>query len=213
MPPGPRTRAALAAALVPLSLVLAGCGDDDGATPSAAVSTAPNGDLVSGVDVAFAQELLPHHADALVMVDLTLGRDLDPRVATLVERLRTEHAAQVQTLSGWLTSWGEQVPETARDHANAHAGEDEDPDADSGADAASGDGQVDLAALERARGEEFEAALLTAMVEHHATGIALAEDEVADGEFGPARDLAAEVVDSQERETREMRTLLEDLGG
>ncbi|VXB37454.1 DUF305 domain-containing protein [Nocardioides sp. AX2bis] len=207
MLPGPRTRVALVGTLVPLTLALAACGDDTGEAPAAATSTAPNGDVVSSADVTFARELIPHHAEALVMVDLTLGRDLDPRVADLVERLRAEHTAQVQTMSGWLTSWGEPVPETARDHANAHAAE------DAGADAAPEDGHVDLSALEQAQGEEFEAALLTAMVEHHAAGIALAEAEVADGEFGPARELAAQVVDSQERETEQMRTLLEELGG
>lgn len=140
---------------------MAACGDATGGTPAAAASTAPNGDVVNPVDVAFAQELLPHHADALVMVDLTLGRDLDPRVADLVERLRAEHSAQVETMSGWLTSWGDQVPETARDHADARA----------------------------------------------------AEDEAADGDVGPARDLAAEVVDTQEGETEQMQALLEELGG
>lgn len=206
MLPGPRTRASLAAAVLAPVALLAACGDDTGESPGATTSTAPNGDVVSSVDVAFAQELLPHHADALVMVDLSLGRDLDPRVADLLERLRTEHTAQVQTLSGWLTAWGEEVPETARDHANAHADEDGAPDP-------AEDAHADLAALEQARGAAFEQALLTALVDHHAEGVALAADEVADGEFAPARDLAADVVDTQERETEEMQALLEEMAG
>lgn len=200
--PGPRARATLAAALAPLLTSLASCGQDADGPPSASVSTAPNGDVVSSTDVAFAQQLIPHHADALVMVDLTLGRALDPRVAALVERLREEHTAQVQTMDGWLTAWGEEVPATARDHASAHAEE-----RGTGADHDDG-----LAALEQARGRAFEQALLTALVEHHENGIDLAAAQAEDGEFPPARELADEVVDTQEREVAEMRRLLEDLG-
>ena len=193
--------------LAPLGLLAAACGgatgDETDSSPSAVTSTAPNGDGLNDADVEFARTLLPHHADALLMVDLTLGRELDPAVADLLEALRAEHAAQVQTLSGWLTSWGEQVPETARDHANAHASE----------DAGSQDDHGDLAAIERAQGEEFEQALLTALVEHHAEGIALAEQEVSGGAFGPARELAADVVSTQEREVEQMRVLLAERDG
>ena len=62
-------------------------------------------------------------------------------------------------------------------------------------------------------GPAFEEALLTALVDHHAEGIALAEAEVADGAFGPARGLAEDVVETQERETREMLALLEETAG
>lgn len=179
-----------------LLLGLVACGGDSDAQPADATSTAPNGDVVSAADVSFAQEMIPHHADALVMVDLTLGRDLDPRVATLMEEIRTEQSAQVQTMSGWLTAWDEQVPETARDHANAHAAEE--------------DGQHDdaLASLEEAEGPAFERALLENMVEHHQTGLDTARAQAEDGTFAPARDLAAEVVAEQEREVEEMQDLL-----
>ena len=47
--------------------------------------------------------MIPHHAQALSMVDLTLGRDLDPEVASLAEdphRPGPETVAMVDWLTG-----------------------------------------------------------------------------------------------------------------
>ena len=53
--------------------------------------TAPRRPSVSATehndaDVAFATDMIQHHAQALSMVDLTMGRDLDPEVQALAER-------------------------------------------------------------------------------------------------------------------------------
>ena len=97
-------------------IVAAACGNDaDGGDTSAQVSTTEHNDA----DVAFASEMLQHHAQALTMVDLTMGRGLDPEVKQLADDIRSAQAPEIETFTDWLTDWDEEIPSTMRDHANA----------------------------------------------------------------------------------------------
>jgi len=205
----PRSRA-LVAALAALTFTLTACGGDaDPAATSApdAAQTAANGDVFTDADVSFATEMIPHHAQALQMVDLTVGRDLDPAVATLAEDIRAAQGPEIEQLVDWLTAWDEPIPETARDHANADGGMDDMDDMDdmdmpgmmSGAEL------DDLAALE---GREFEQRWLEMMVEHHNGAIEMAQAEQADGRFAPAVELAGSIADGQDAQVTEMEALL-----
>ena len=113
-------RATAAALLITLVPALAACGDDAPAAAAPAEHTAANGDTYNDADVAFATEMIPHHADALVMVDMTQGRDLSPELATLAEEIRDAQAPEIEHMVDWLTAWKEEVPETSRDHVNSH---------------------------------------------------------------------------------------------
>jgi len=101
----------LAVASATLALVLSACSGSES-------SGDPEG--FNEADVAFASDMIPHHAQALVMVDLTLGRDLEPEVAELTEQIRAEQTPEIEQMADLLEEWGEPVPETSRDHANAH---------------------------------------------------------------------------------------------
>jgi uncharacterized protein (DUF305 family) len=109
-------RRALGVAALGLALGagLTACGDDD-TTATAEVSTTEH----NAADVAFATDMVQHHAQALSMVDLTMGRPLDPEVQALAEQIRAAQAPEIEQMVDWLTSWDEEVPETVRDHANA----------------------------------------------------------------------------------------------
>ncbi len=180
-------------------LALAGCGGDG----DAATRTAPNGDVFNDADVSFATDMIPHHAQAMEMVDLTLGRDLSPEVAELAEGIRARQGAEIEQLVDWLTAWGEPVPETSRDHANAH-----------------GDGEVEMgempgtlteeemSSLEAAQGAEFETRWLELMTEHHTGAVEMARTEQSSGAFGPATKLAAEIESDQRSEIETMEGLL-----
>jgi len=87
-------RALLVATVLPLLLLttLTACGDD--ATPQVLSDTEH-----SAQDVAFAREMLQHHAQALAMVDLTLERPLEPDVAALAEQIRDAQAPEIELMS------------------------------------------------------------------------------------------------------------------
>lgn len=185
-------------------LLLAACGGDRGGEDDAAGGSGdPSGH--NAADVAFASEMIPHHAQALAMVDLTLGRDLSPEVATLAEEIRAAQTPEIEQLADWLVAWDEPVPETMRDHANAHA-----PEGHGGAhaDMPGMASEEEMAELESARGEDFEELFLEMMIAHHEGAVEMAEREVAEGQYGPALDLAREIGGAQQVEIERMEALL-----
>jgi len=185
--------AALAAAA--MTLTLSACGSDDSTSDPSAIQTADNGDVFNGADVTFAQDMIPHHAQAIEMVELTEGRSLDPEVEELADAIRSAQDPELETMSGWLTAWGEDVPDTSSMDMG---------DMDMSGMMTS----EDMAALATAPDTEFQDMWLSMMVEHHTGAIEMAQVEQADGEFADAITLAEEIESSQSEEIATMEQLL-----
>ena len=205
-----RTRALGAVALtLTLGAGLTACGDDTSDTSSKAeVSATEHNDA----DVTFASDMITHHAQALSMVDLTLERDLDPEVQALAEDIRDAQGPEIETMADWLTTWGEDVPDTMRDHANAghDMGDMSDTMDDMGHDDMPGMMTAeDIDELENASDVEFQDMWLEMMVEHHEGAIEMAETEQADGQFKDAVDLAGQIIDAQKQEIDTMNGILD----
>ena len=205
-----RTRALGAVALtLALGAGLTACGDDTSDTSSKAeVSATEHNDA----DVTFASDMITHHAQALSMVDLTLERDLDPEVQALAEDIRDAQGPEIETMADWLTTWGEDVPDTMRDHANAghDMGDMSDTMDDMGHDDMPGMMTAeDIDELENASDVEFQDMWLEMMVEHHEGAIEMAETEQADGQFKDAVDLAGQIIDAQKQEIDTMNGILD----
>jgi uncharacterized protein (DUF305 family) len=193
---------ALAALLAAMS-VLSACGNNDDSSGHE-THTSTSGDKFNDADVEFASDMIQHHAQALSMVDLTMGRQLDPEVQQLAEAIRMAQGPEIEQMTDWLTDWDQPIPETLRDHANAH-----------------GDGEVEMdsdmpgmmsadqmAELEAAKGAEFQQMWLEMMIEHHEGAIEMAQTEQSDGKFGPAKDLAENIESAQQDEISTMENLL-----
>ena len=191
----PRTLAAAAAAL---TLTLAGCSASESST---------DGNAYNDADVDFASDMVQHHAQALQMVDLTLGRKLDAEVVTLTEQIRTAQTPEIEKMADWLEDWDQPVPETSRDHANAHAqehGESVEMDTDMPGMLSA----KELESLEGASGPEFQNMWLEMMIEHHEGAVEMAEAQVEEGSNAKAVALAEDIISTQEREISTMQDLL-----
>ena len=70
-------------------------------------------------DVAFATDMIRHHAQALTMVEMTEGRDLDPTVEGLADDVRAAQAPEIEAMTGWLSQWGEDIPKTFHDRSDS----------------------------------------------------------------------------------------------
>lgn len=203
-----RTTRALAVITVGFSLLLAGCGDDEPAVDTQSGNTRTDHNTA---DVAFASDMIQHHAQALAMVDVTVERDLDPEVAQLAEDIRAAQGPEIETMTDWLTQWGEPIPATVRDHVNTEDGDhdmeglEED---DTGMDMPGMMSDDDMAGLEAAGGAEFQDMFLTMMIEHHEGAIEMAQTEQEDGEYSPATSLAEEIEVAQAAEIETMQGLL-----
>ena len=188
------------AAVVALMFAVTGCSSDEPKPTSTVEAAKPYNDA----DIAFATDMIQHHAQALQMVDMTMGRKLDPKVAALGEDIRMAQAPEIEQMVDLLDDWDNQpIPETSRDHANAH-----------------GDGAVEMdtampgmmsheemEALESTRGAVFESAWLTAMIEHHQGAIEMAMTEKDQGEDEKAKALAHDIVEAQGDQVETMGTL------
>jgi uncharacterized protein (DUF305 family) len=191
-------------------LGLTACGEDDGRVGAArAEQTAPNGDVFNDADVEFSTDMIPHHAQALVMVDLTRGRDISPELQKLTADIPAAQGPEIERMVGWLTAWGQPVPETMRDHTNAEDhGMSGHEMGDDSSDMAGMMTDEELSELEAAQDDEFETMWLEMMIEHHRGAIEMAKDEQSEGAFAPAKELAASIETSQQGEIDHMNELL-----
>lgn len=195
-------RTALVAVAGAASLVLAACGssDDTSAGPSPSPSASSSAPASQGqhnaADVAFAKGMIPHHRQAVEMADLAPTRAESAEVKKLADEIKKAQDPEIKTLSGWLTSWGEQVPaEGAMDHSMHGA-----------------DGGMmtpeEMDNLQKASGKAFDTAFMQLMIKHHEGAVTMAKTEKADGAFPDAKTMADAIITSQTAEITRMNDLL-----
>ena len=201
-----------------LGLAVTACGDSDSGGSPSATRTASNGDVFNDADVAFATAMIQHHAQAIAMVAMADGRPLDPAVEKLMEQIRDAQAPEIETMTGWLTDWDQEIPATVNDHAHgAHddmggMGSDEDSGASMGPETGAGmPGMMtaeQMDELENAPDGEFQDMWLEMMIEHHQGAIDMARDEIDEGRYGDAVALAEHIESSQQQEIDTMQGML-----
>jgi uncharacterized protein (DUF305 family) len=169
------------AALVALALVLL---------------TACGGTAHNDADVAFTQEMIPHHHQAVMMARLATSRDAGPEVADLAERIERAQVPEIKLMSGWLRDWDESSMGSGGMGAMGYG---------------DGTGMMDpgqMHDLARARGAAFDRLFLTQMIEHHRGAVTMAEKEQSEGQDPEVIALAKSIEKSQTAEIAEMRKLL-----
>lgn len=185
------------------TLVLAGCADAGDAdmeghgmgngSPSQDAGADAAG--ANDADVMFAQMMIPHHEQALVMSRIVLDKDgVDPAVVDLATRIESAQEPEIATMEGFLDEWG---AEPMGDHSGHEM-----------------DGmlsEAEIQALEAADAATVSRLFLEGMIAHHEGAVDMAEAELADGENAEALALAQEIIDAQEQEIQEMRNLLATL--
>lgn len=200
-------RTALAVTAVTAALVLAACGGDGGTSDDASEASASSAsaDAHNAQDVTFAQGMIPHHQQALQMAAMAAERASSAQVKDLAEQIRKAQDPEIRTMSGWLRSWGEDVPSAAPGMGHSgHSG---------GSGTAGMMDANDMDELMKASGRAFDTLFLTLMVEHHEGAVEMARTEKAEGRYGPATELADAVVTAQNAEIEDMNKLLGRTGG
>ncbi|MFC9249705.1 DUF305 domain-containing protein [Streptomyces sp. NPDC057136] len=201
-------RTALVAATGAAALVLAACGGngnggghDMGAMESSSSAPAPSASAQAGdhnaQDVAFAEEMIQHHRQAVEMADLADDRASSAETKDLAKKIKGAQDPEIKTMSGWLTSWGEEVPAdmSGQGHDMAHGM----PGMMT---------EEDMDELMKAKGAEFDKMFAEMMIKHHEGAIEMANKEKAEGKYGPALKLADEVIKAQTAEIEQMNKML-----
>ena len=188
--------------VVAAALTLGACGGHDmssmsgteGSDSSPSSSSDGTADF-NDADVTFATDMIAHHRQAVEMAEVAETRAESPEVKDLATQIMDAQDPEIETMAGWLTSWGEPVPDDM-----------------SGMDMSSSMpgmmSQDEMTSLENTSGAEFDQMFLAMMVEHHQGAIEMAKSEQSDGLFPDAIALAKQVETAQTDEITTMQALL-----
>jgi uncharacterized protein (DUF305 family) len=162
---------------------------------SAASTATPATSAHNQADVTFAQNGIPHHQQAIPMSDDILGKQgIDPRVVQLATQFKADQGPELQQMQSWLSQWGQ--PTLSMTPGMVMPGMLPDQD---------------LAALKNAQGVDATKRFLTGMIECHEGTIAMAEDEIKDGQYPPAVALAHSISTREQQENTTMQGILASL--
>jgi uncharacterized protein (DUF305 family) len=181
-----------------LTLAACGSGDDDHATNghsmaghSMGASSAPATVGHNAQDVMFAQMMIPHHQQAIVMARQAATKASSPQVEQLARRIEQAQGPEIQKMTGWLKAWGASRPPANGMHMGSGMMS-----------------QQDMKKLGELSGKPFDRAFLQLMIKHHQSAITMARTEQAQGSSADAKALADSIVTSQSAEITTMRKLL-----
>lgn len=151
-------------------------------------------------DVAFAQNMIPHHEQALVMIDLVDARADGADLRKLTERMAISQQDEIAQLEGWLTDRGEEQPGAHHEHGGGHHGLMPGMLTD-----------AELAQLRGARGARFDRLFLQYMIRHHEGAVIMVQgllNEAAGGQEPAIFQLAQHIASDQAIEISRMKHLL-----
>lgn len=215
-----RTRK-LVAGLAALTVVTAASACDNSATKDAAsgsaasqTSTAAAASAHNHADMMFAHMMIPHHQQAVQMSDMILAKQgIDPRVVQLATQIKAAQGPEIDTMRGWLDQWG-MGGMPGMSGMPGMPGMGDMPGMGGMGDMPGMDGMMspaDMQALQTAQGVAASRLFLTQMVEHHQGAIAMAENEIKNGQSTEAITLAKSIASSQQQEIATMNEILRSL--
>ncbi|MFE7356490.1 DUF305 domain-containing protein, partial [Streptomyces sp. NPDC057543] len=155
--------------------------------------------------VKFAQQMIPHHQQAVEMAKLADGRASDPEIKELAAAIEKAQDPEINTMKGWLKAWGKPLPESSSSMGDM-------PGMDHGSDTGSRmPGMMsdkDMSDLEGAQGKAFDKKFARLMVGHHEGAVTMAEDEQKNGSNADAKKLAGAVITAQTAEITKMNKII-----
>jgi uncharacterized protein (DUF305 family) len=162
-------------------------------------------------DIKFMSGMIPHHAQAVLMATWAQTHGASPALQLMCERMLISQRDEIAMMRTWLRDRGQPVPAADATHMKMeHDGMSHDmlmPGMLS---------EAEMAALNKARGKEFDRLFLIGMIKHHQGAIGMVEELFAS--HGAAQDdqiylFASDVQADQAAEIERMQLMLEALGG
>jgi uncharacterized protein (DUF305 family) len=201
------SRLGLAGGAVALALALSACGGEaapPAAAPTGATQGAPAQTDVSAehndADIRFAQMMIPHHRMAVEMAEMAVDRAENPEVKALAEQIQGAQDPEIETLTGFLETWGADVPAEGDMAGMDH----------SGMDMSEMSGMMtpeQMDQMRNATGAEFDTMFLEMMIVHHEGAVTDAQRELDEGVNPQAKELANQIISAQTAEIDQMRQM------
>lgn len=146
-------------------------------------------------DVTFAQDMIPHHEQAVEMAEIGSKSD-NVAIRDLAGQIERQQEPEIEKMENLLQEWGESMG-MGEHHMASMPG-------------MMSEGELD--ALKSASGTSLDRMFLTMMVEHHEGAVKMAEVETSEGESQDAIALAEDIAEAQRSEVEEMNQLLDQIG-
>lgn len=159
----------------------------------------PKGALYTKADVEFMQMMIAHHAQAIVMARMAEANGANPSVLKLSRKIDQSQIPEIQIMQDWLRRHEQFAPDTSSWHDVRMDGMLTDEE---------------LAAMNKARGVEFDRLFLVGMIKHHAGAIKMVDELFKSPGAGQEVDtnvFANDVVAAQTAEIGIMKRLLAQL--
>jgi uncharacterized protein (DUF305 family) len=177
--------------LAAVAFVAVGCGGgDEGAEPAATQQTVASAQVP--FDQAFIDAMVPHHREAIEMAKAAKSRGLSqPDLETIANDIVTSQQREIDRMLSWREQWfgsrtlGPVLPEVLGIPENEI-------------------GMVHGSADEVAAAVDVDATFAEMMIRHHQGAIAMAEAADERGQHEEVKELAAAIIDAQEREITSM---------
>lgn len=177
----------LAVLLVAVAVIAVGCGgDDEGAAPAGDQQTVASGQVP--FDRAFIDAMVPHHREAIEMAEAANARGLtQPDLDKIAKAIIASQQREIDRMLAWREDWfgsralGGVEPEVLGV-----------PENELGMEHGSAD--------EVAGAIDVDAKFAEMMIMHHKGAIAMAEAAKERGQHEEVKDLAAAIIEAQERE-------------
>jgi len=221
-----RYRCRWLAAVAVTAVVVSACSNT--ATETAAPSNAPEASSAPGAanndakhndaDVMFAQAMIPHHQQAIEMSDMVLSKQgIDREIVSLANQIKDAQGPEIEQMQGWLRDWRAASTPSPSTSMPGHDMGDMPSRGDMpgmGHMPGMGGGghgmmsEADMADLQNAQGADAGRVFLTQMIEHHEGAITMAQNEIDNGAFPAAIDMARNIVSSQQQEIATMQEIL-----
>jgi uncharacterized protein (DUF305 family) len=162
--------------------------------PGGGTATAvPQLPMVSEDDVMFVAGMIPHHEQALVLLDLLTARAPDGETSVLAARMRASQSAELDLLRAWESSHSDLM----HDHNHAHA---------SGMAT-----DAELKQLASLSGADAEVLFLQLMTRHHRGAVDMATTRLSANGESTITDYARNIYVEQSVEITRMGEILDRL--
>jgi uncharacterized protein (DUF305 family) len=190
--------------IVGAASLLAGCAGGQGG-PTATGSASAQ--VFNDADVTFAQQMIVHHQEAIVMADMAEARAESPQIKQLATQIKSEQEPEIQTMSGWLRAWGKPVPGVTTGTVSPMPTAGETPPMPTMMPGMTP--QPRMSDMMQMHGAQFDHMFLQMMIEHHQGAIAMAKTEQASGANPQAKQLAKNIETSQTAQIAQMQQMLQ----
>ena len=213
----------LATVLAAAALTLAACVivDRSGSDADTGSDSSSSASKHNDADVTFAQDMIPHHVQAIVMSTMAKKQARDPELRQLAAEIQAAQEPEIELMSGWLKAWGEDVPQGM---GMGHDGDYDMGDMGKTQDGLMsfgdmgpmmGDGDMpgmmtgrQMRTLGKAAGSAFDRMWLQMMIQHHEGAVEMAKVEQRGGQNTDVIELARTIESAQTAEIALMRSML-----